>query len=154
MSTYIRIYCPYCNSKMNGFHERQESYFYSKYIGLPYSRCPHCNKIYRTGKKLYSEMSEMEQNKIKRLFPKNIFSSIFTVSACVIISGTLIGSLISSISGNQITFIFLIASLLISFPFICIWAYKSSKKELELVKNMKIEDFEVEDKELLELLKQ
>lgn len=57
--TYTNI-CPYCRNELSNAPLRGDRW------GPKYGRCEHCKKIYRTGKKLYSDLPPEEKAADKR----------------------------------------------------------------------------------------
>ena len=53
-------FCPYCNSTIS------KEYNGPAVWGPKYGRCAKCKKIFKTGKRLYSDVSEQEKEKDKK----------------------------------------------------------------------------------------
>ena len=84
MSTYITRKCPYCNKALE-FMNRSEFYDYNRKIGLPICRCPYCNQLYKTGLKLYYQMSPDEKSKLSLNKIMTTVSAIFSIWALIFI---------------------------------------------------------------------
>lgn len=140
MSTYRNEYCPFCKKPL-AVHERSEFFYYNRYVGLPYERCPYCNHIYSTNRKLYSNMTVKEKNSISNCYFFNILSTSFTLYAVIICLSILIASGIFKIDiGNIISYILI-------FPILpCIFlGYLSAKKEYSSLKKLSIDDFKIDE---------
>ena len=146
MSTYSYTYCPYCKKMLN--FERSEFYFYERYIDIEFRRCPRCNKIYKTGKKLYNQMNQQEKNNIKNMYYMNIITTSATIFALLLLLAVFILSMIfKDTVGEYIvksTFIISIISLILG--------YILAKFNYKKIKAITINDFEIDD-ELKELLR-
>ncbi len=146
MSTYSYTYCPYCKKMLN--FERSEFYFYERYIDIEFRRCPRCNKIYKTGKKLYNQMNQQEKNNIKNMYYMNIITTSATIFALLLLLAVFILSMIfKDTVGEYIvksTFIISIISLILG--------YILAKSNYKKIKAITINDFEIDD-ELKELLR-
>lgn len=142
MSTHIYEYCPYCNNTITS-HERSEFYSYNRFIGLKFERCPHCNKIYSTNKKLYCEMNDNERSKLKHKYYINIFSLSTTLYVILFLAILFISNTLFSINTSDIlAFLFILPII----PSI-ILGYIISKKNFEKLKKYKYEDL-IDDEEL------
>ena len=128
--------------------ERSEFYFYERYIDIEFRRCPRCNKIYKTGKKLYNQMNQQEKNNIKNMYYMNIITTSATIFALLLLLAVFILSMIfKDTVGEYIvksTFIISIISLILG--------YILAKFNYKKIKAITINDFEIDD-ELKELLR-
>ena len=146
MSTYTYSYCPYCKKMIN--FNRSEFYFYDRYIDLEYRRCPKCNKIYKTGKKLYHQMNKKEKNKIRNMYYINIIATSATIFALLLIFTVFI---LSIFFNNNIGEYFMKSIIIITIISL-ILGYMLAKSNYEQIKSININDFEI-DGELKELLR-
>lgn len=146
MSTYRNEYCPFCKKALT-IHERSEFYDYTRYIGLKYERCPYCQKIFSTNRKLYSEMNQQEKSNISSCYFFNIISLSFTIYAVIILILIFICSSIFDVNiGDIVGYIFISPVL----PAIVL-GYLLSKKNYNILKNLTIDDFKNIDEELKEI---
>lgn len=140
MSTYRSEYCPFCKKALT-IHQRSEFFDYNRYIGLPYERCPHCNHIYSTNRKLYSEMTVEEKANISSCYFFNIISSSFMIYAVAIFLIILIAEGAFKINiGDIVNYVFITPIL----P--CVFlGYLLAKKNYNSLKEITINDFEIDD---------
>lgn len=146
MSTYRYTYCPYCNKMLN--LERSEFYFYERYVDIEYRRCPKCNKIYKTGKKLYNQMNQQEKNKIKHMYYMNIIATASTIFALLFLVVVFILSIF--FNDNIGEYIMKFTSIILAISLFL--GYMLAKSNYEKMKIITVKDFEVDD-ELKELLR-
>ena len=146
MSTYSYTYCPYCK-KMLSF-ERSEFYFYEKYIDIEFRRCPRCNKIYKTGKKLYNQMNQQERNKIKNMYYMNIIATVATIFALLFLFVVFIISMVFKDKVGE----YIMNSIFIISIISLILGYILAKSNYKKIKTITINDFKIDD-ELKELLR-
>lgn len=139
MSTYITRKCPYCNKALE-FMNRSEFYDYNRKIGLPICRCPYCNQLYKTGLKLYYQMSADEKSKLSLNKIMTTISAIFSIWALIFIISIFI---FNNIVEDYIFNIFAI-TIIISIP---LGILLGIKKYIE-IKNIGIEEYNL-DNELI-----
>ncbi len=131
-------FCPHCGKKIS-IYNNVIGGVYSDYIDFPYKKCPYCNEIYNTGKKLYSEMNQKEKEKIDSLIIREAFHN---TGVCIVIFGTIFGFICMVLSwiGIEVPR----NSMLIIFFIICIFSFVkgciSAKQVLKQIKNMSIND--------------
>ena len=145
MSTYRNEYCPFCKKALT-IHERSEFFDYNRYIGLPYERCPHCNHIYSTNRKLYLDMTDEEKSNLSSCYFFNIISSSFTLYAVAILLIIFIAEGAFKLNiGDIVNYVFITPIL----P--CVFlGYLLAKKNYNSLKRLTINDFENIDDELKE----
>ena len=144
---YKFAFCPYCAHKFTP-HSYVAGEF-EKYIGAQFERCPKCNRIYQTKKKLYSEMTDKEKKKMQYVFLLDILNSAF--AWLIIIAAILAVCLILfkiNINNNIIILV-----LLITFIFAILYSYRNCKNNYAHIKEMSIDDLKIYDLEIKELIK-
>ena len=145
MSTYRFSNCPYCKKTLE-FMERSESYYFDRYIGLKYERCPHCNKIYTTNKKFYYQMTEDEKKDLHLAYIGNIFFNSLGYIALVFIVLIIIFSIIYSDVTEQMG---LFGTIIAISSFFCfVLGYHFSKQDYEEAKQLSTKDYDYLQKDL------
>ena len=146
MSTYRYSYCPYCHKMIN--FDRSEFYFYERYIDLEYRRCPKCNRIYKTDKKLYHQMNQKEKNKIRNMYYINILATSATIFALLFSFVVLLISLFFQDNIGE----FVMKSVIIISIVSLVLGYMLAKSNYKQIKSITINDFDIDD-ELKDLLR-
>ena len=146
MSTYRYSYCPYCHKMIN--FDRSEFYFYERYIDLEYRRCPKCNRIYKTDKKLYHQMNPKEKNNIRNMYYINIFATSATIFALLFLFAVLLISVFFQDNIGE----FVTKSIIIISIISLVLGYILAKSNYEQIKSITINDFDIDD-ELKDLLR-
>lgn len=140
MSTYRSEYCPFCKKPLI-IHKRSEFFDYNRYIGLPYERCPYCNHIYSTNKKLYSKMTIEEKSKISVCYFFNVLSLSFMLYAIVIFIIILVAEEAFNINiGDIVNYVFIPPIL----PCILL-GYLFAKRNYNSLKELTINNFEIDE---------
>nr|DAF61724.1 MAG TPA: MqsA [Siphoviridae sp. ct1yA16] len=145
MSTYKSARCPHCGKSLYTL-VRTGLGDYSQYVGLPYERCPHCKKIYSTGKKLYSNMNYNDQKRVKKCFIFSTISHFFTLYLLI----SIIAIILLSLFINNMEYAF-IATLILAFLPCLAFSIFASKAEYESIKDYSLDDFNL-DNELRQIV--
>ncbi len=135
---YKFSFCPHCGKKIN-IQNNIIGGVYSDYIDLPYKKCPYCNEVYSTGKKLYSDMNPKEQEKINNLMIREAINNAGTYA---IITAAIFGFICMILSwiNIEIPRSIMIVVLLIICAFSLVKGYINAKKVLEQIKKITIQD--------------
>lgn len=138
---YRTTKCPYCKFYLERGNTSNELEFAPSL--LP---CPNCGKLFKTGKKMWYEMSEKEKNKFNRkyygwtshiyAFLQNLLLMAFIIFIPIIIICSLILKLDDNITFKIAAIIYFTVSVL-TIPYF----EKQSKIEFEMWKEMSYETF-------------